>query len=110
MIIFSVDYALEPENVSWVYETSRGLGFVPFVGNRALDRYVEEDRPDDGGGYALRAEAQLGLGPQHREEAIKDLEEARLLAPWRRDVRNELERLRDETGPPPPEGRGYSAP
>ena len=41
MIIFSVDYALEPENVSWVYETSRGLGFVSFVGNRALDRYVE---------------------------------------------------------------------
>jgi endo-alpha-1,4-polygalactosaminidase (GH114 family) len=41
VIIFSVDYALEPENVSWVYETSRGLGFVPFVGNRALDRYVE---------------------------------------------------------------------
>jgi cysteinyl-tRNA synthetase len=40
-IIFSVDYALEPENVSWVYETSRGLGFVPFVGNRMLDRYVE---------------------------------------------------------------------
>jgi cysteinyl-tRNA synthetase len=40
-IIFSVDYALEPENVSWVYETSRGLGFVPFVGNRTLDRYVE---------------------------------------------------------------------
>jgi cysteinyl-tRNA synthetase len=40
-LIFSVDYALEPENISWVYETSRGLGFVPFVGNRALDRYVE---------------------------------------------------------------------
>ena len=40
-IIFTVDYALEPENVAWVYETSRGLGFVPFVSNRALDRYIE---------------------------------------------------------------------
>jgi cysteinyl-tRNA synthetase len=40
-IIFTVDYALEPENVTWVYETSRALGFVPFVGNRALNRYVE---------------------------------------------------------------------
>ena len=39
--IFTVDYALEPENVAWVYETSRALGFVPFVSNRPLDRYVE---------------------------------------------------------------------
>jgi len=39
--IFTVDYALDPENVAWVYETSRALGFVPFVSNRALDRYVE---------------------------------------------------------------------
>jgi cysteinyl-tRNA synthetase len=39
--IFTVDYALDPENVSWIYETSRAMGFVPFVGNRALDRYVE---------------------------------------------------------------------
>ena len=37
--IFTVDYAVIPENVAWVYETSRSLGFVPFVGNRALDRY-----------------------------------------------------------------------
>ena len=36
-----VDYALEPDNAAWVYEMSRGLGFVPFVGSRALDRYVE---------------------------------------------------------------------
>ncbi|MEW6717550.1 MAG: endo alpha-1,4 polygalactosaminidase [Chloroflexota bacterium] len=41
LIIFTVDYALEPENVAWVYETSRGLGFVPFAGSRALDQYVE---------------------------------------------------------------------
>jgi len=40
-LIFTVDYALEPANVDWVYETSRSKGFVPFVGNRALDRYVE---------------------------------------------------------------------
>lgn len=39
--IFTVDYALEPENVAWVYETSRALGFVPFVGNRALDQFIE---------------------------------------------------------------------
>ncbi len=39
-IIFTVDYALEPDNVAFVYEASRALGFVPFVSNRALDRYV----------------------------------------------------------------------
>jgi cysteinyl-tRNA synthetase len=39
--IFTVDYALEPDNVAWVYATSRGMGFVPFVSNRALDRYVD---------------------------------------------------------------------
>ena len=41
MLIFTVDYALDAENVAWVYETSRDLGFVPFVSNRDLDRYVE---------------------------------------------------------------------
>jgi len=40
-IIFTVDYALDPENVAWVYQASRALGFVPFVSNRGLDRYVE---------------------------------------------------------------------
>jgi endo-alpha-1,4-polygalactosaminidase (GH114 family) len=40
-LIFTVDYASEPENVAWVYQTSRALGFVPFVGNRALDRFVD---------------------------------------------------------------------
>jgi cysteinyl-tRNA synthetase len=40
-IILTVDYALEPDNVTWVFETSRALGFVPFVSNRPLDRYVE---------------------------------------------------------------------
>jgi cysteinyl-tRNA synthetase len=40
LTIFTVDYALEPENVAWVYETSRSLGFVPYVGSRALDSYA----------------------------------------------------------------------
>jgi cysteinyl-tRNA synthetase len=40
-LIFTVDYALEPENIRWAYETSRALGFVPFVSNRGLDRYVD---------------------------------------------------------------------
>jgi cysteinyl-tRNA synthetase len=39
--IFTVDYALEPENISWVYKASRALGFVPFVSNRALDKYID---------------------------------------------------------------------
>ena len=41
LIIFTVDCALEPENVAWVSATSRDLGFVPFVGSRALDQFVE---------------------------------------------------------------------
>jgi cysteinyl-tRNA synthetase len=41
LIIFTVDYALDPDNITWVYQTSRGLGFIPFVGNRALDQYIE---------------------------------------------------------------------
>jgi len=40
LTIFTVDYALEPGNVAWVHETSRELGFVPFVSNRALDQFV----------------------------------------------------------------------
>ncbi len=39
--IFTVDYALEPENVAWVYRTAHELGFVPFVSSRGLDRYVD---------------------------------------------------------------------
>lgn len=41
LLIFTADYALDPENVAWVYQTSRALGFMPFVGNRGLDCYVE---------------------------------------------------------------------
>lgn len=40
VMIFTVDYALKPQNVAWVYEMSRSLGFVPFVSNRMLDRFV----------------------------------------------------------------------
>lgn len=39
--IFTVDYALDPTNIDYVLRTSRSLGFVPFVSNRALDRFVE---------------------------------------------------------------------
>lgn len=38
--IFTVDYALEPATVAEALETSRSYGFVPFVGNRALDGFV----------------------------------------------------------------------
>jgi endo-alpha-1,4-polygalactosaminidase (GH114 family) len=38
--VFTVDYALIPENVAWTYATSRNLGFTPFVGNRALDKFI----------------------------------------------------------------------
>jgi len=38
--IFTVDYALQPENIVWVYLTSHGLGFIPFVSNRGLDLYL----------------------------------------------------------------------
>lgn len=41
LTIFTVDYALDPENVQWVYETSRALGFIPFVSNRALDQFLQ---------------------------------------------------------------------
>ncbi|MEJ2607511.1 MAG: endo alpha-1,4 polygalactosaminidase [Anaerolineales bacterium] len=41
LVVFSVDYALEVENIIWILQTSRSYGFVPFVGARALDRYIE---------------------------------------------------------------------
>ncbi len=37
--VFTVDYALDPANRAWIAAESRGRGFVPFVGARALDRY-----------------------------------------------------------------------
>ena len=39
--VFTIDYALDPENVAWIYETSRAWGFVPFASNRALNSYVD---------------------------------------------------------------------
>jgi endo-alpha-1,4-polygalactosaminidase (GH114 family) len=39
--IFTVDYAVQPENVAWVLRTSRNLGFVPFVGSRRLNEFIE---------------------------------------------------------------------
>lgn len=40
-IIFTVDYALEPGNIARAYEASRAQGFIPFVGSRALDQFLE---------------------------------------------------------------------
>ena len=39
LVIFTVDYATEAENIEWIYQTSRELGFIPFVSNRNLDTY-----------------------------------------------------------------------
>jgi endo-alpha-1,4-polygalactosaminidase (GH114 family) len=39
-MVFTVDYAVQPDNIARVVRTSRASGFVPFVGSRALDRYV----------------------------------------------------------------------
>ncbi len=36
--VFTVDYAVDPANVEWVYAEARRLGWIPFVTNRALDR------------------------------------------------------------------------
>mgnify|MGYP002640278078 FL=1 len=38
--VFTVDYALIPENIAWTYAISRERGFIPFVGNRALDKFI----------------------------------------------------------------------
>jgi endo-alpha-1,4-polygalactosaminidase (GH114 family) len=38
-VIFTVDYALKCRNVTWVYRTSRDLGFVPFASERHLSIY-----------------------------------------------------------------------
>lgn len=40
LTIFTVDYAVNPGNIDWVYETSWGYGFVPFVSNRQLNQYL----------------------------------------------------------------------
>jgi len=38
--IFTVDYALKPNNVAKVFKNSRELGFVPFSSNRLLNIYL----------------------------------------------------------------------
>jgi len=38
--VLTVDYTVEPQNVDWVYRTSRALGFIPFASNRHLNRFV----------------------------------------------------------------------
>ncbi len=40
LIVFTVDYALEPDHVTWVHTTAREYGFIPFTGPRSLDRYI----------------------------------------------------------------------
>jgi cysteinyl-tRNA synthetase len=40
LTIFTVDYAVQPENIDWVYKTSRNLDFIPFVSNRALNLFL----------------------------------------------------------------------
>jgi cysteinyl-tRNA synthetase len=44
LVVFTVDYAVEYENIDWVYKTSRSYGFIPFVSNRLLDTYREPDK------------------------------------------------------------------
>ena len=39
-LIFTIDYALEPENIAWIYQTARTLGFVPFVTERNVNTYL----------------------------------------------------------------------
>jgi cysteinyl-tRNA synthetase, unknown class len=41
LTVFTVDYALDPDNVTWVYETSRSYGFIPFTSSRPLNEYFE---------------------------------------------------------------------
>lgn len=41
MVVFTVDYALEDENIAWVYQSARQYGFIPLVSSRGLDTLVE---------------------------------------------------------------------
>ena len=38
--VFTVDYAVLPSNIAWIYNTSRALGFIPFVSERSLSTYI----------------------------------------------------------------------
>ncbi len=37
--VFTVDYALDADDIAWVTDMARRQGFIPFVGSRALDRF-----------------------------------------------------------------------
>ena len=41
LMVLTVDYALDEPNIEQVVRTSRQMGFIPFVGSRALERYIE---------------------------------------------------------------------
>ncbi len=41
LVVLTVDYALDAENIAWIVETAQSYDFVPFVGARALDRYID---------------------------------------------------------------------
>ncbi|MFC1878850.1 endo alpha-1,4 polygalactosaminidase [Chloroflexota bacterium] len=41
LVVFTIDYAIQPDNVAWIYQTARQLGFIPFVSERSLDIYLE---------------------------------------------------------------------
>jgi len=56
--IFTVDYALDPDNIARAYEASRAHGFIPFAGSRALDQFLDPV-PLTGGPKARGS----GLGP-----------------------------------------------
>jgi len=45
-VVLTIDYALLQENIEWIYNTSRAHGFIPFVGNRLPDQYVELVLPE----------------------------------------------------------------
>jgi endo-alpha-1,4-polygalactosaminidase (GH114 family) len=42
--VFTVDYALKPENITEARDASRRFGFVPFVGARNLNTIIEVPR------------------------------------------------------------------
>ncbi|MBT4889584.1 MAG: hypothetical protein HON65_08535 [Rhodospirillales bacterium] len=40
LVVMTVDYALDPSNVAWIYAESRRRGFVPFVSERGLSTFA----------------------------------------------------------------------
>jgi len=44
--IFSVDYALNKDNVSMIYSEARSQGFIPLVTRVALSRLTETPPPN----------------------------------------------------------------